>query len=212
LCEAIAASALPLITEATTQEISNTSWSLARLWCCHVPLLEALAEQALRTICSLNRQELSITAWAFATLGFRHRPLLHAISAQSIPRITDFGMLEVSNTAWAFAQLSERDTPLMDAIASAAIARGADGGCPAPGRPDSPAANGVYSIAWSSWRALRADLARTLLHDPRAPLVEPAAWGLLLMDSEWARSGLHKRLIGDLCAGRGARGPPAGRC
>mmetsp|Transcript_69169 Transcript_69169/g.191410 ORF Transcript_69169/g.191410 Transcript_69169/m.191410 type:complete len:182 (-) Transcript_69169:121-666(-) len=163
-----------------------------------MPLLQSLSAQALRTISQLNRQELSITAWAFATLGLRPRPLLAAISAQSIPTLTDFGPLEISNLAWAFSQLAERHPTLIASIASAAISRGAGTSEPTPAQ-EGPAANGVYSLAWSSWRALGADIAgRLLQREPRTALREPLVSGVLLMDSEWVRDDLREKLISAL--------------
>mmetsp|Transcript_15920 Transcript_15920/g.36129 ORF Transcript_15920/g.36129 Transcript_15920/m.36129 type:complete len:208 (+) Transcript_15920:664-1287(+) len=183
--------------ELTTQEISNMSWALAKLWNYDMPLLAALSSQAIRHISSLNRQELSITAWAFATMGLRPQPLLQAIAASAIRTMSDFTMLEISNTAWAFAQLAERNSTLIDAIAAASIAicgEGCVSPVSAPG--DGMAPNGLYSIAWSSWRSMRPDLSRWLFQlDPSVAVREPVVCGLFVMDSEWHREERQERSL-----------------
>merc|ERR1712106_1286418 len=154
-------------TELTTQEVSNISWALAKLWIHHMPLLYSVAAQSIATVHELNRQELSMTAWAFATLSIHHEPLLAAISEQAILRISDFGMLEVSNLSWAFARSTERNDALMAAICEQALntldrsdvhlASGGD-------QIANP--HGAYALVWSSWKAGWPELSWALFERP----------------------------------------------
>mmetsp|Transcript_7618 Transcript_7618/g.23331 ORF Transcript_7618/g.23331 Transcript_7618/m.23331 type:complete len:119 (+) Transcript_7618:162-518(+) len=112
-------------------------------------------------------------------------------------------MLEISNTAWAFAQLAERNSTLMEAIAASAIAPGTDGGLVAD-TPEILTPNGIYSIAWSSWRAMRPDLGMWLFRqDPHTSSKEPLVCGVLIMDAEWLRCRPSERGLQDLLQGRG---------
>jgi len=150
----------------------------------------------MKTISHLNRQELSVTAWAFATLKLRPQPLLTAIASAAIPRIQDFGALEISNFAWACAHIAYRNEPLRAALAAQSITTGTVGATN-NGVSDIANPNGIYSMVWSSWRAVWPELARGLAKDPRVPRVEPAAHGLLVMDCEWQHSeGLSRSLGG----------------
>mmetsp|Transcript_78323 Transcript_78323/g.181717 ORF Transcript_78323/g.181717 Transcript_78323/m.181717 type:complete len:94 (+) Transcript_78323:67-348(+) len=76
---------------------------------------------------------------------------------------------------------------------SATVSDLSKGGC-AVALVEGPAANGIYSLAWSSWRARGAALSKLLLQrDSQTARQEPLACGILLMDNEWGRRGVFER-------------------
>eukprot|EP00747_Dinoflagellata_sp_TGD_P153373 gnl/TRDRNA2_/TRDRNA2_177385_c0_seq3.p1 gnl/TRDRNA2_/TRDRNA2_177385_c0~~gnl/TRDRNA2_/TRDRNA2_177385_c0_seq3.p1 ORF type:complete len:196 (-),score=15.91 gnl/TRDRNA2_/TRDRNA2_177385_c0_seq3:49-636(-) len=54
----------------STQALANTSWSLAVLPCCHIPLFPAIAAASMNRIKSFRVQELANLVWSFAAISF----------------------------------------------------------------------------------------------------------------------------------------------
>mmetsp|Transcript_40860 Transcript_40860/g.115688 ORF Transcript_40860/g.115688 Transcript_40860/m.115688 type:complete len:240 (-) Transcript_40860:29-748(-) len=91
--------------EFSPQDLSNTAWSFAHLYCCHRTLMDSLSSAAIAMIAAAVPQDLANTAWACSKLAFAHRPFLAAISSAARRPIADFTTQNLSTPAWAFAAL-----------------------------------------------------------------------------------------------------------
>jgi len=183
LLNAIAASALRILSAVDARSLSLIVWAVAKLVLGDEPLLTSIAAASLRLISQAGPQGLSNTVWAFAARKVLHAPLFEAISSAALNTIHEYGQQELGNTAWAFAELRVMNDPLMQAISEAAI-RTVHNPC----SDLEEASRGAYALAWAQGRLALDDHARTLIASHAAQgRCHSLALGLTILDEEWSR-------------------------
>jgi len=125
LLDAIASESVRTISEVTVSELTNLSWSFAKLHLLDETLFDSLASRSLMRLNEFQAQNCSNMAWALARVAVENEPLLAALSSRSIPLISmsAFNPQDLTNTVWALATMRRQDMPLLAAIASASVSK-----------------------------------------------------------------------------------------
>lgn len=119
--DALASSAIGMISEFRPQDFGNTAWAYAKLVIANRPLLDALSAAAIRSLSHFPPQNLANIAWALATLSINDRPLLNAIASAAIRRLGNFNSQHLAHMFWSMASLGVFDKPFLEALSAEAI-------------------------------------------------------------------------------------------
>ncbi|KXZ47351.1 hypothetical protein GPECTOR_36g74 [Gonium pectorale] len=170
-------SAVPSLSGATPQGLSNAAWALARLGCTDRFAWLRIAEHSLRMLPSYSPYDISNTAYAFAAARQQkahptHVALMEALAAAAVAQIGSFCPQDLSNMLWAYAR-GGMPQPALFAAASPAVRRTLPGFSHA----------GMVQVLWAYATlrvrdaALLGDLARAML--PQLPRLDARNLALL---------------------------------
>uniref|UniRef100_A0A7S4QG04 Pseudouridine synthase RsuA/RluA-like domain-containing protein n=1 Tax=Alexandrium monilatum TaxID=311494 RepID=A0A7S4QG04_9DINO len=170
LISALAAEAIPKITEFACQELANLAWAVASLRIGDVPLFASISAASIPRIKDYNFQDIVNTAWSFAELRVPNAPLFASISSAAIRRLAAAPLAgagvpkseDVLGTLHALASIAVPCAPLraataahlgrraaaLDARETARAAPPPSGGRNGGGRPEILLAHGGLCILW----------------------------------------------------------------
>ncbi len=94
-----------IVANGSSQAISNTAWSCARLGIKNQTLFDAINQRAAYIVEDGSPQSIANIAWACATLDMECPALFQAIETMSSKMVEQGEVQAISNTIWAFARL-----------------------------------------------------------------------------------------------------------